>query len=92
MNESQICLFFAKLLRTVEALHHLHISHEDIKRANVLVSPDTRTKGLVYPVLADFGFSHFNPSGGFVTSLGGTFDYSSPQKIAVSFPVRTERS
>jgi hypothetical protein len=37
------------------------------------------------PILVDFGFAHFTPDGGQVRSLGGTMDYSSPEKLAVSF-------
>lgn len=72
--------FFRKLLRAVHALHELGISHEDLKRSNVLLSFDNDGVG---PALADFGFSQFFPNGGTVTSLGGTFDYSSPEKVAV---------
>jgi hypothetical protein len=37
-----------------------------------------------WPVVVDFGFSHFWPNGGKVKSAGGTLDYSSPEKVAVS--------
>lgn len=72
--------FFRKLLRVVQALHEIGISHEDLKRSNVLLSFDDDGMG---PALADFGFSQFFPRGGKVRSLGGTFDYSSPEKVAV---------
>ncbi|WVQ94621.1 hypothetical protein IAU59_001701 [Kwoniella sp. CBS 9459] len=68
--------FFRHLLHSVHSLHLLNVSHEDLKRSNVLVD---RT-GL--PFLVDFGFSHFKPIGGFVKSAGGTLDYSSPEKTA----------
>lgn len=87
MSEKVVCNFFSRLLRTVEALHQLGLSHEDLKRSNILV--DTRGKECS-PVVVDFGFSHFRPDGGPVRSLGGTFDYSSPQKIAVSFALDLE--
>ena len=70
--------FFVHLCHIVNGLHSLNISHEDIKRSNVLVDE----KG--YPKLVDFGFSHFKPYGGLVKSAGGTLDYSSPEKAKVS--------
>ncbi|WWD16589.1 hypothetical protein CI109_101017 [Kwoniella shandongensis] len=72
----RLVTFFRRLLLVVHALHELSISHEDIKRSNVLVDE----KGM--PVLVDFGFSHFRPYGGKVKSAGGTLDYSSPEKTA----------
>lgn len=63
---------------TVHSLHSLHVSHEDLKRSNVLVDP------VGCPSLIDFGFSHFAAYGQRVRSAGGTLDYSSPQKIEVS--------
>ncbi|WVW80038.1 hypothetical protein I302_102011 [Kwoniella bestiolae CBS 10118] len=68
--------FFRKLLTTIDILHQLDISHEDLKRSNVLVD-ETGS-----PAVVDFGFSHFKPHGGPVRSAGGTLDYSSPQKAA----------
>ncbi|WWC87776.1 uncharacterized protein L201_002668 [Kwoniella dendrophila CBS 6074] len=68
--------FFRRLLYTIDILHQLDISHEDLKRSNVLVDEN----GL--PVVVDFGFSHFKPNGGYVKSAGGTLDYSSPEKAA----------
>lgn len=81
-GRDQVIPFFRALLRTVEALHRLGVSHEDIKRGNVLLQKTHNKR--VLPVLADFGFAHFVPDGGPVTSLGGTVDYSSPEKVAVS--------
>ncbi|EIW66820.1 hypothetical protein TREMEDRAFT_34698 [Tremella mesenterica DSM 1558] len=66
--------FFRHLCHTVACLHSLNISHEDIKRSNVLVTTGGE------PRLVDFGFSHFKPFGGAVKSAGGTLDYSSPEK------------
>jgi hypothetical protein len=40
------------------------------------------------PILVDFGFSHFKANGGLVKSAGGTLDYSSPEKVSVSFEAR----
>lgn len=70
--------FFRRLCIVVRDLHRCGVSHEDLKRSNILVS-HTRQ-----PVLADFGFAHFKPDGGMVTSLGGTTEYSAPEKLAVS--------
>jgi serine/threonine protein kinase len=81
-KEGAIVAFFRRLLNTVHACHTLGISHEDIKRSNVLC--DDRYN----PVLVDFGFSHFSPTGGFVRSAGGTLDYSSPEKVMVSYKLR----
>lgn len=80
-SDAQAIPFFRTLLRTVDALHRLCVSHEDIKRANVLI---LKTHDRVLPVLADFGFAQFIPDGGQVKSLGGTVDYSSPEKVEVS--------
>jgi serine/threonine protein kinase len=63
---------------TVHTLHALNVSHEDLKRSNVLVDP------VGCPSLIDFGFSHFAAYGQKVRSAGGTLDYSSPQKVEVS--------
>ncbi|BEI90243.1 uncharacterized protein CcaverHIS019_0303130 [Cutaneotrichosporon cavernicola] len=71
--------FFRALLRTVEAIHLLGVSHEDLKRGNILLLNE---EGRVRPVLADFGFSQFLPDGGYAKSHGGTLDYSSPEKVA----------
>lgn len=70
--------FFRRLLISIYSLHLLDISHEDIKRSNVLATEN------LHPVLVDFGFAHFTPRGGDVKSLGGTVDYSSPEKLIVS--------
>lgn len=82
-GDDQVIPFFRTLLRTVQALHRLGVTHEDIKRANVLL---LNTPDRVLPVLADFGFAHFVPDGGQVLSLGGTVDYSSPEKVKVGIP------
>lgn len=70
--------FFRRLCLTISSLHQLNISHEDIKRSNVLVDPNS------CPALIDFGFSHFSAYGYRMKSAGGTLDYSSPEKVAVS--------
>lgn len=70
--------FFRQLCLSVDALHQLGISHEDLKRSNILVSSNFR------PAIIDLGFGHFNPYGDFVASNGGTLDYTSPEKAAVS--------
>ncbi|WWC60192.1 uncharacterized protein I303_102757 [Kwoniella dejecticola CBS 10117] len=75
-NEAHFIIFFRRLLYTIDILHRLNISHEDLKRSNVLVD------NLGLPAVVDFGFSHFRPNGGFVRSSGGTLDYSSPEKAA----------
>ncbi|OCF58019.1 CAMK/CAMKL protein kinase [Kwoniella mangroviensis CBS 10435] len=75
-NQHHFIPFFRRLLQTIDILHQLNISHEDLKRSNVLVDE----YGL--PAVVDFGFSHFRPDGGKVRSAGGTLDYSSPQKAA----------
>lgn len=69
-----VVIFFRRLLHTVRNLHQLNVSHEDIKRSNVLADSQGS------PVLVDFGFSHFKANGGYVKSAGGTLDYSSPEK------------
>ncbi|OWZ50964.1 CAMK/CAMKL protein kinase [Cryptococcus neoformans] len=71
-----VVIFFRRLLHTVRNLHQLNVSHEDIKRSNVLAD----SQG--FPMLVDFGFSHFKANGGYVKSAGGTLDYSSPEKTA----------
>lgn len=75
---SYLIPFFRRLLIAVHSIHQLNISHEDLKRSNVLVDDSGS------PVLVDFGFSHFRPHGEKVKSAGGTLDYSSPEKSAVS--------
>ena len=70
--------FFRRLCISIHALHQLDVSHEDIKRSNVLVDECST------PALIDFGFSHFSPYGQKVRSAGGTLDYSSPEKTEVS--------
>jgi len=77
-----LVVFFKHLLHYVKALHSLNISHEDLKRSNVLVD------GYHLPVLVDFGFSHFTAEGRMVMSAGGTLDYSSPEKVAVRAMIR----
>ncbi|WVR03915.1 hypothetical protein IAU60_000914 [Kwoniella sp. DSM 27419] len=74
-----VLVFFRHLLHSVNALHRLNISHEDLKRSNVLVD----ATGL--PALVDFGFSHFRPEAGLVKSAGGTLEYSSPEKVLDGF-------
>ena len=71
-------VFFRRLLCAVRDLHSLNISHEDLKRSNVLVD----NHGC--PILVDFGFSHFKANGDKVKSAGGTLDYCSPEKVEVS--------
>ena len=80
LKVSELIYFFRQLLRTVHALHVLSVSHEDIKRSNILFSKSGS------PVLVDFGFSHFKSDGGKVKSAGGTLDYSSPEKVEVCHP------
>ncbi|ODO04662.1 hypothetical protein I350_05271 [Cryptococcus amylolentus CBS 6273] len=75
-TQSSLAIFFRRLLITTHNLHRLNVSHEDIKRSNVLAT----SEGL--PILVDFGFSHFKAFGGLVKSAGGTLDYSSPEKTA----------
>ncbi|KAK8861502.1 hypothetical protein IAR55_002323 [Kwoniella newhampshirensis] len=75
-TRERLVTFFRRLLLTIHALHELGVSHEDIKRSNILMDKD----GM--PILVDFGFSHFRPHGGSVKSAGGTLDYSSPEKTA----------
>lgn len=70
--------FFRRLCLAVHALHQLNISHEDIKRSNVLVD------AISCPALIDFGFSHFAAYRQPMRSAGGTLDYSSPEKVRVS--------
>ncbi|WVF66994.1 hypothetical protein IAT40_001737 [Kwoniella sp. CBS 6097] len=75
-NRTCLIPFFRHLLHSVNALHSLNVSHEDLKRSNILIGRDD------LPSLVDFGFSHFKPCGGWVRSAGGTLDYSSPEKTA----------
>ena len=71
--------FFRRVCYAVAGLHALEISHEDLKRSNILVTHRME------PILADFGFSHLSPDHAPVKSLGGTADYSSPEKTRVSY-------
>jgi serine/threonine protein kinase len=73
-DHDRLINFFRRLCISVFELHQLNISHEDIKRSNVLVDQ------ISLPALIDFGFSHFSPYSEFVRSAGGTLDYSSPEK------------
>jgi serine/threonine protein kinase len=77
-EHTQLVTFFRRLCMTVHSLHCLNVSHEDLKRSNVLVDP------VGCPSLIDFGFSHFAAYGQRVRSAGGTLDYTSPQKVEVS--------
>ena len=77
-HHDHLITFFRHLLHHVNHLHLLNISHEDLKRSNVLIDK----KG--NPVLVDFGFSHFSVDGQKVKSAGGTLDYTSPEKVMVS--------
>lgn len=81
-DHERLINFFRRLCITIHALHQLYVSHEDIKRSNVLVD------NLDLPALIDFGFSHFSPYGQLVRSAGGTLDYSSPEKTQVSLHPR----
>ncbi|CAD6587454.1 MAG: hypothetical protein TREMPRED_004760 [Tremellales sp. Tagirdzhanova-0007] len=74
-HHDHLITFFRHLLHHVNHLHLLNISHEDLKRSNVLIDK----KG--NPVLVDFGFSHFSVDGQKVKSAGGTLDYTSPEKV-----------
>ncbi|KAL7419718.1 hypothetical protein Q5752_005634 [Cryptotrichosporon argae] len=76
MSDTNLVPLLRHLLHTVNALHKLSISHEDIKRANIMVDKQLK------PVLVDFGFSLFWPDRSEVKSVGGTLDYSSPEKAA----------
>ncbi|TXT04259.1 hypothetical protein VHUM_04257 [Vanrija humicola] len=73
-SSREAVVFFRHLLRTFHALHELGISHEDVKRSNILIK-DSR------PILADFGFSIFAPNGERVMAAGGTPVYMSPEKL-----------
>ena len=77
-SRSLLVPFFRRLLKTIQAIHSIDLSHEDIKRSNILLDNAGR------PVLVDFGFSHLKADGGHVKSAGGTLDYSSPEKVIVS--------
>jgi serine/threonine protein kinase len=87
ISGDDLIIFFRHLCITIHTLHRLGISHEDIKRSNVLVDRKGR------PVVVDFGFSHFNPDNKLQKSAGGTLDYSSPEKVLVRFDcaIRSER-
>ena len=76
-HHDHLITFFRHLLHHVNHLHLLNISHEDLKRSNILVDK----KG--NPVLVDFGFSHFRVDGRKVKSAGGTLEYTSPEKVVV---------
>lgn len=75
--EQYLVPFFRRLCWVLLYLHKLHISHEDLKRSNVMVDPLGR------PALIDFGFSHFAAHNQLVKSAGGTLDYTSPEKAEV---------
>jgi serine/threonine protein kinase len=77
LPHDRLVIIFRRLCISLLNLHSVQVTHEDIKRSNVLVS-----KGDI-PVLCDLGFSHFSPVDEPHTSSGGTLDYSCPQKVAV---------
>lgn len=76
--EDYLVIFFRRLCLILYSLHQLNVSHEDLKRSNVMVDPHG------WPALIDFGFSHFAAYGQSVKSAGGTLDYTSPEKAEVS--------
>lgn len=52
--ESKARLYFRQLVSAVDYLHANGCTHNDIKPANILISPDDA------PVLADFGFARLH--------------------------------
>ncbi|KAJ9100732.1 hypothetical protein QFC19_005471 [Naganishia cerealis] len=66
---------FRSFLVALHAMHCLGITHEDLKPGNILMSANDE------PIIADFGFSSFSPSGRKVSGGGGTTEYLSPEKV-----------
>lgn len=69
---------FRSFLVALHAMHCLGITHEDLKPGNILMSATDE------PIIADFGFSSFSPQGRKTSGGGGTTEYLSPEKVAVS--------
>ena len=67
------------ILQCLECIHALGIVHNDIKPDNILVCDVDYTGENV--ILSDFGLADEYDKYGFCYSLGGTLEYSSPEKI-----------
>lgn len=72
---------FRSFLVALHAMHCLGITHEDLKPGNILMSATDE------PIIADFGFSSFSPQGRKMSGGGGTTEYLSPEKVAVSYDI-----
>lgn len=86
LSASTFIPLFRSFLVALHAMHCLGITHEDLKPGNILMSATDE------PIIADFGFSSFSPQGRKMSGGGGTTEYLSPEKVAVSSMVTGSRS
>ncbi|KZT42632.1 kinase-like protein [Sistotremastrum suecicum HHB10207 ss-3] len=91
VSETKAREWFRSLLSGVEFLHKRGVVHNDIKPANILLSPATPP----VPVLVDFGFAEKYDTGSrkaFISNLAyGTPEYLSPER-ARGLPHDTRKS
>ncbi|KAG7396093.1 hypothetical protein PHYBOEH_002795 [Phytophthora boehmeriae] len=74
--ERQAMMYIAQLVSALEACHHQHVIHRDIKLENLLLSDEGTIQ------LADFGWSSANvTAANRRDTLCGTLDYLSPEMI-----------
>lgn len=74
-----------EILSAIEALHAHNITHADIKKGNILVSPDFSTK------LCDFGLASTFENEPTHSRIRGTFTYACPESFFTSDPLMPDK-
>ncbi|CAG9335367.1 unnamed protein product [Blepharisma stoltei] len=75
LAEPQAKKFFCQILRGIEELHKLNISHRDLKPKNILIDDDFNLK------IVDFGLSRKHESDEFLKTSCGSPSYLAPEVL-----------